>query len=236
MGARLEYILIPLAGGFGMAIVPMVGTNWGARQYRRAREIGWTGGATVAAACATVGLTVALFPQAWMGLFSQDNEIIRVGTSHLRILGPIYGFYGLGMALFFAAQGLGSVVLTVTANALRLAASAGRRTDRHLLARLRRHRIFRRRRARVLCVRDPDRMGDGQDQGSRRDAAMSRSAVHDVDPMLWANPTAAPVPRRQDHKPVSRTSAPPWATMRASPEASKSSRINLRNAASSNRP
>ena len=125
MGARLEYILIPLAGGFGMAIVPMVGTNWGARQYRRAREIGWTGGATMATACAMVGLIVALYPRSWMALFSDDDEIIRLGSSYLRILGPIYGFYGLGMALFFATQGLGSVVFTVTANALRLTASAG---------------------------------------------------------------------------------------------------------------
>jgi putative MATE family efflux protein len=124
MGARLEYILIPLAGGFGMAIVPLVGTNWGARQFRRAREIAWTGGATVAAACAAVGLIVALTPQSWMGLFSDDAEIVRVGTAYLRILGPVYGLYGLGMALFFATQGLGSVVFTVTANALRLTASA----------------------------------------------------------------------------------------------------------------
>src|SRR5262245_24265832 len=36
LGARLEYILIPLAFGFGTSIVAMVGTNWGARQYRRA--------------------------------------------------------------------------------------------------------------------------------------------------------------------------------------------------------
>ena len=49
MGARLEYILQPIAFGFGTALVAMVGTNWGARQYRRAREIAWTGAATVAA-------------------------------------------------------------------------------------------------------------------------------------------------------------------------------------------
>ena len=48
MGARLEYILLPLGFGFGTAIVAMVGTNWGAKQYRRAREIAWTGAATVA--------------------------------------------------------------------------------------------------------------------------------------------------------------------------------------------
>jgi putative MATE family efflux protein len=125
MGARLEYILIPLAGGFGMAIVPLVGTNWGARQFRRAREIAWTAGATVAAACAMVGFAAAIYPQAWMGLFSADPEILRVGISYLRILGPVYGLYGLGMALFFATQGLGRVVFTVAANALRLLGSAG---------------------------------------------------------------------------------------------------------------
>src|SRR6267142_6578297 len=68
MGARLEYILIPLAFGFGTAIVAMVGTNWGAKQYARAREIAWTGAVTVAMACATIGLIVALFPDLWMGL------------------------------------------------------------------------------------------------------------------------------------------------------------------------
>lgn len=125
MGARLEYILIPLAFGFGAAIVAMVGTNWGAKQHRRARTIAWVGGATVAGSCAVIGLIVAFLPGLWMGLFSDNEEIIRFGTEYLRIVGPIYGFYGLGMALFFATQGFGSVVLTVSANALRLLASAG---------------------------------------------------------------------------------------------------------------
>jgi Na+-driven multidrug efflux pump len=125
MGARLEYILIPLAFSFGTAIVAMVGTNWGAKQYRRAREIAWTGAVTVAAACAAVGLPVALFPTLWMGLFSDDEEIVRLGTWYLRIVGPVYGLYGLGMALYFAAQGFGSVVRTVTANAVRLLVSTG---------------------------------------------------------------------------------------------------------------
>jgi putative MATE family efflux protein len=125
MGARLEYILIPLAFGFGTSIVAMVGTNWGARQYLRAREIAWTGAVTVASACGTIGLIVAIFPSLWMGLFTDDQEIIRLGTSYLRIVGPIYGLYGLGMALYFATQGFGSVVRTVAANAVRLFASAG---------------------------------------------------------------------------------------------------------------
>jgi putative MATE family efflux protein len=125
MGARLEYILIPLAFGFGTAIVAMVGTNWGAKHYRRAYQIAWTGGATVGAACALIGVIVALFPGLWMGLFTGDNGIIGVGASYLHIVGPIYGFYGLGMALYFATQGFGSVVWTVAANAVRLLANTG---------------------------------------------------------------------------------------------------------------
>jgi putative MATE family efflux protein len=124
MGARLEYILLPLGFGFGTAIVALVGTNWGAKQYRRARDIAWTGAATVATACATIGLLAALFPQIWLGLFSTDEEVIRVGTWYLQIVGPIYGCYGLGLALHSAMQGFGSVVLIVAANGVRLLASA----------------------------------------------------------------------------------------------------------------
>ncbi len=124
MGARLEYILIPLAFGFGTAIVAMVGTNCGAKQHGRACHIAWTGGATVGAACASIGLIVALFPNLWMGLFTSDDEIVRIGAWYLQIVGPIYGLYGLGMALYFATQGFGSVIWTVTANAVRLLASA----------------------------------------------------------------------------------------------------------------
>src|SRR4029079_17347827 len=111
MGARLEYILIRLAFGFGTAIVAMVGTNWGAKQYRRAREIAWTGAVTVAAACTTIGLIVALFPAQWLGLFSDDPEIVRLGTRYLQIVGPIYGLYGLGVALHFGTQGFRHLIV-----------------------------------------------------------------------------------------------------------------------------
>lgn len=124
MGARLEYILIPLAFGFGTAIVAMVGTNWGAKQFVRARRIAWIGGATSAVACGAVGAFFALFPRLWMGLFTEDAEIVRIGVSYLRIVGPIYALYGLGMALYFATQGLGRVLLTVLANGVRLVVSA----------------------------------------------------------------------------------------------------------------
>jgi MATE family, multidrug efflux pump len=125
MGARLEYILQPVAFGFGTAIVTMVGTNWGARQYSRAREIAWTGAITVAALCGTIGLIVAFHPNLWMGLFSDDAEVARLGAIYLRIVGPVYVCFGLGLGLFFVTQGVGRAVVAMNANAARLIASAG---------------------------------------------------------------------------------------------------------------
>jgi Na+-driven multidrug efflux pump len=124
MGARLEYIMQPIAFGFGTAIVAMVGTNWGAQQYRRAREIAWTGATTVAVVCGTIGLIVAFQPGLWIGLFSDDAEVARLGTLYLRIVGPAYICFGLGLGLFYVTQGFGRAVAAMNANAVRMIASA----------------------------------------------------------------------------------------------------------------
>ena len=59
-----------------------------------------------------------------MGLFSNDENVVRIGSSYLQITGPLYGFYGLGGALFFVTQGVGSNIWTMIANAVRLFGSA----------------------------------------------------------------------------------------------------------------
>jgi len=123
-GARLEYILQPVAFGFGTALVALVGTNWGAGQYRRARAIAWTGSATVTAVCGTIGLIVAFQPGLWIGLFSDDADVARLGTLYLRIVGPAYFCFGLGLGLFYVMQGLGRGVAAMSANAVRMVVSA----------------------------------------------------------------------------------------------------------------
>jgi len=102
----------------------MVGTNWGAQQYRRAREIAWTGATTVAALCGTIGLIVAFQPGLWIGLFSDDADVARLGTLYLRIVGPAYLLFGLGLGLFYVTLGVGRAVAAMNANAVRMVASA----------------------------------------------------------------------------------------------------------------
>jgi len=44
---------------------------------------------------------------------------------HVRIVGPAYLCFGLGLGLFFVTQGVGRGVVAMNANAVRMIASAG---------------------------------------------------------------------------------------------------------------
>jgi putative MATE family efflux protein len=124
MGARLEYIQIPLVFGMGSALVAMVGTNVGAGQIARAERIAWTGAGLAAGGTASIGLVAAVVPGAWLGLFTTEPQVHAVGATYLLIVGPAYGFFGLGLALYFASQGAGRLAWPLTAGFARLAIAA----------------------------------------------------------------------------------------------------------------
>jgi Na+-driven multidrug efflux pump len=125
MGVRLEYLQIPIVFGFGSALVTMVGTNVGAGNMARAQRIAWVGAGLAAAVTGSIGLGGALFPELWLGLFSTDATMLAIGTTYLRIVGPTYGFFGLGLALYFASQGAGRLLWPLLAGMLRLLIAAG---------------------------------------------------------------------------------------------------------------
>ena len=120
IAARLEYILVPIAFGIGSALTAMVATNLGAHQVDRARRITWTGAAVVCALTGVIGLAAASWPQGWMTLFSTDAQVQAAGSAYLRIVGGCYGFFGLGLALFFASQGAGRLAWPLAASTARL--------------------------------------------------------------------------------------------------------------------
>ena len=124
MGARLEYLLIPLVFGLGSALVTMVGTNVGAGQVGRAQRIAWVGAAMAGGVTGSIGLAAAMFPRAWLGLFSEHPDVLGVGTTYLHLVGPAYGFVGVGLALYFASQGAGRVLWPLVAGFARLLTAA----------------------------------------------------------------------------------------------------------------
>jgi len=120
IAARLEYILVPIAFGFGGALTAMVATNLGARQAARAKRVAWSGAALVWAVTGLIGVWAALWPQVWMALFASDAAVQAAGATYLRIVGGCYGFFGLGLALFFASQGAGRLAWPLMASTVRL--------------------------------------------------------------------------------------------------------------------
>ncbi|MDO8386754.1 MAG: MATE family efflux transporter [Polaromonas sp.] len=119
--SRLEYLLVPLVFGFGAPLVAMVGTCMGAGQHERALRATWTGAALAFVMTEAIGLWAAFFPHAWLSLFNSDPAMIAAGSAYLRVVGPLYGFFGLGLALYFASQGAGRLLWPVIGNMARLA-------------------------------------------------------------------------------------------------------------------
>ena len=122
--SRLEYLLIPLVFGIGAPLVAMVGTCIGAGQRERALRAAWIGAALSFAMAQAIGLWAAAFPYTWLRLFSDDPAMLEAGAHYLRSVGPLYGFFGLGLVLYFASQGAGKLLWPVLANLLRLAVAA----------------------------------------------------------------------------------------------------------------
>lgn len=107
VAARLEYVMVPVAFGFGTALTALVATNMGAGRHDRALRATWTGALVVAAFTGTIGIAAAIHPPLWMSHFSHDVEVLEFGGRYLRVVGAFYTLFGLGLALFFASQGAG---------------------------------------------------------------------------------------------------------------------------------
>ncbi len=124
-GSRLEYLMVPIAFGIGGPLVAIVGTNLGAGQAPRALRATWIGAALGFSVTEAAGLLAAIFPHAWLSLFDTDPAMLQTGTLYLQVVGPLYGFFGLGLVLYFASQGAGRLAWPVAAQFLRLVVAAG---------------------------------------------------------------------------------------------------------------
>ena len=120
VGVRLEYLLVPLTFGFGAPLVALVGTNLGAGRPERAIRVAWIGGFICFGLTEAIGVIAALFPMAWLTLFDRDSAMLAAGSTYLQVVGPFYGFFGLGMALYFASQGAGAMGWPLLAGVVRM--------------------------------------------------------------------------------------------------------------------
>jgi Na+-driven multidrug efflux pump len=123
--SRLEYLLIPLVFGLGAPLVALVGTNIGAGQGRRALRAAMIGGAVAFGMTEAIGVAAAIWPTAWLILFDSDPQMVDTGAAYLRMVGPAYGFFGLGLCLYFASQGAGRLLWPLLAGLIRMVLAVG---------------------------------------------------------------------------------------------------------------
>ncbi|MDA9434439.1 MATE family efflux transporter [Bradyrhizobium sp. CCBAU 51627] len=125
IASRLDYIMIPLLFGISTATLTMVGVNMGAGQTARAQRIGWVSGAAGLIMTGSIGLLVAIFPTAWLHLFSHDADVVSEGMTYLRIVAPAYAALGFGFVTSFAAQGTGRAMGPLMSAVARILIAAG---------------------------------------------------------------------------------------------------------------
>ncbi|MBO0741281.1 MAG: MATE family efflux transporter [Hyphomicrobiaceae bacterium] len=121
IGARLEFLLVPIVFAIGVAGVPMVGMAMGAHDVARARRVAWTAAGVAILVLGTIGFVVTVSPDLWSCLFTSDPQVRAAANLYLRWAAPGFAFVGLGLSLYFASQGSGKVLSPVLAGTIRLA-------------------------------------------------------------------------------------------------------------------
>ena len=125
IAARMEFLMIPLVFGLGSAMTALVGRAVGAGDWATARRTAWAGGLVAFGLASAAGLFAALAPGAVAGVFTADPAVVAVATRALGIVGPAFGGFGLGMALYFASLGAGRMRWPMAAGVSRITLAAG---------------------------------------------------------------------------------------------------------------
>ena len=120
IGARLEFLLTSVSFAIGIASVPMVGMAVGARLIARARRIAWTAGSVAFVSVGAIATLVALFPDIWVNIFTDDASVRAASHQYLSTAAPMYAFIGLASSMYFSSQGAAKVIGPVLAQTARL--------------------------------------------------------------------------------------------------------------------
>jgi Na+-driven multidrug efflux pump len=120
IGARLEFMLTSVAFSVGIASVPMIGMAIGAARIARARRIAWTAGLVSFTSVGAIASVIAVFPDIWVNIFTDDAEVRAASRQYLSTAAPMYAFIGLAMSMFFSSQGAAKVIGPVLAQSGRL--------------------------------------------------------------------------------------------------------------------
>lgn len=111
------FVLLP-SWGISNAAATLVGQNLGAGKPERAERAVWFTGKVNVILLGFVGLILILFPDFFIRLFIDDDNVVRYGANGLRIISYGFAAYGLGMVLINSFNGSGDTTTPVKINFL----------------------------------------------------------------------------------------------------------------------
>lgn len=120
LAVRLELIMVPVIFGIGSSLIAIVGVHVGAGMRARAISIAWKGVFANALIICAIGLLLAWKPEVWCVPLGTEVSVQNHCAQSLRILGPTYAFFALGLGCYFASQGLNTLLAPVAGALLRL--------------------------------------------------------------------------------------------------------------------
>lgn len=125
VGARLEFLMMPVVFGIGASLIAMVGANRGAGQIDRAIGIAWRGTFLACIFVGGIGLLNAVFPSAWAEFYSDDPDVIAACAAYMTRVAPFYVFFAMGTALYFSSQAMQTLGIPVIGSVVRFAIISG---------------------------------------------------------------------------------------------------------------
>ncbi len=117
---RLELLLIPIIFGIGGALIALVGTNYGAGNFKESLQYAWKGTMVTVILVGIIGTFFFLYPNLWAELFSNNEKVISITRQYLKIVGICYPFFALGLGLYFVCQAFNTLLWPVLGTLLRL--------------------------------------------------------------------------------------------------------------------
>mgnify|MGYP001218201733 CR=1 FL=1 len=104
---RFEHLFSLPVIGLNTAVISIAGQNFGARRYDRVREVYFKSIFIGVVIMCVSGIIIYVFSEPIIRIFSDNQEVIKYGSSYLKIaafIGPIYPVFFITHALFTALK------------------------------------------------------------------------------------------------------------------------------------
>jgi len=122
LGSRLDFVLLTVSYGTGVAVLTLVGFAAGAGRVDLAAGYARRAVLLMFGAVSVPALVLWWAPNLWFGLFTADPAIRSVGQTYFRIVGLSYPLIATSMMLAFAFQGIGRATTPLVIMVVRISA------------------------------------------------------------------------------------------------------------------